>query len=81
MLFCFPKPPVHARAQFLEKSGDYEAAKMAYMKSGCGPVEITRMFFQAGRFSELENYIASQVCPATRTWVCMCMYVQVCVGM
>lgn len=52
--------------QFLEKTGDLEGAKKGYIKSGCGSVEIPRMFFQAGKFTELEAYVKSQVC------MCVC---------
>eukprot|EP00983_Pelagomonas_calceolata_P132884 1161913-Pelagomonas_calceolata.AAC.13 len=58
-----PTGEIIIMCQFLEKTGDFEGAKMAYTKSGCGPVEITRMLFQAGRFTDLEQYIASQVRP------------------
>jgi hypothetical protein len=47
--------------QHLEKIGDHAKAVEHYEASGCGPVEVTRMYFQAGMVEELEQYINGQV--------------------
>jgi hypothetical protein len=47
--------------QHLEKIGEHAKAVEHYEASGCGPVEVTRMYFQAGMVEELEQYINKQV--------------------
>lgn len=54
--------------QFLEKTGDFKAAMVHFEKSGCGPVEITRMLFQAGKYEQLEAYVQSQVRWRQQQW-------------
>lgn len=51
----------HVLMQHLEKIGDHAKAVDHYEASGCGPVEVTRMYFQAGMVEELEQYINKQV--------------------
>ena len=33
----------------------------AFIKRGCGPFESTRMYFQAGKYTDLEEFVMSQV--------------------
>ena len=52
---------LHLYSQYLEKIGDFAGAAEHYEKSGCGPVEVTRMYYSASMLEELEAYIQSQV--------------------
>mmetsp|Transcript_30722 Transcript_30722/g.68056 ORF Transcript_30722/g.68056 Transcript_30722/m.68056 type:complete len:1411 (+) Transcript_30722:34-4266(+) len=47
----------YAYAQFLEKTGEVTGAVEHYEASGCGQVEVPRMYFETGQIDNVQAYI------------------------